>query len=155
MRGVVVCHGGYQGVAVGGAAGGVVGRVTGWAAGGGEAPKVLSVDWLVTMQHSNGLVNLEPLPFSADADRVLPVLQSLGHGEDIDVRPVLPVLVVLENPQQPAKLSLYSSLFVHLSDSSTTWLLLWLHSSPRHNPLVWVATAAHQQHLVLLFVLET
>ena len=31
-----------------------------------------------------------------DFERVLPVLQSLRHGQDVDVRPVFPVLVVLD-----------------------------------------------------------
>ena len=38
-------------------------------------------------------------------------------------------------------------LFVHLSDGSAARLLLRLHAPSWDDPLVWVATAAHQQHL--------
>lgn len=96
MRGFVVRQGGDPGVAIGGVTtGGAAGGVTGDC----EAAQVLRMDRLVALQHLDSLVDLEPLPFPTYVDRILPVLQGLCHSQDIDVRPVFPVLVVFENPQ--------------------------------------------------------
>lgn len=67
---------------------------------------------------------------------------------------MLSVLVLLKYTQESAQFSFDSSLFINLPHGSTARLLFRLHSSSRDNPLVWVPTAAHQQHLVLLLAPE-
>lgn len=60
VRGVVVRHGEHPGVAIGGAAtGGAACGIT----SGCESVQVLCVDRLVALQHSDSLVDIEPLPF--------------------------------------------------------------------------------------------
>lgn len=90
VMGVVVVWGGSRedGVPVGGGAAEL------------EPAQVVCVHRFVALQHSDGLVHREPLPLPADVDGVLPGLQGLGDGQHVNVRPVLPVLVLLKHSQQ-------------------------------------------------------
>lgn len=109
---------------------------------------------LVALENLDGILDFEPLAFPADAQRIFPVVQNLGDGQDVHVGSVLAVLVLLEDAEEPAQLPLDSRLFVHLPDRRAARLLLGLHAPAGHDPAVGVAAAAHQQHLVLALVAE-
>lgn len=151
MRRVVIRHLGTLCVAISLA----TQRTAGGVASVSEPAEVLRMDRLVALQHADGFVNFEPLPLPPNVDRVLPVFQHLGHDECVDVRPVFSVLIVLKNAEQSAKLSLHTRLFVHLPDGGSTGFLLRLHPTSWHDPLVWMPTAANQQHLVLFLGSKT
>lgn len=65
-----------------------------------EPLQVLGVDGFVALQHPDGLVHGEPLPLTAYVDGVFPGLQCFRDGQHVDVRPVLPILVLLKHAEQ-------------------------------------------------------
>lgn len=114
-------------------------------------PQTLEVGclhWFVSLQSMNSLLNAEPAALPPDANRILPIIQDLGHSQDIDKCSVFP-LKVFKHTQHTTQCAFNSSLFKNLSSGCCTGLLLWLQTSAWDNPAIWIATAAYQQYFIL------